>query len=94
MKDMAATEPETNSMESDGPSSEPYSLQSNPFDDYASREELVRENRKLFTDARMKWWERNRKTNGLSKSGALKKISGRFYYHRPRFYNWFDSQSD
>lgn len=41
-----------------------------------------------FTKAQLRYLIRKGRTNGLKESGAVRKISGRWIFHKPSFYGW------
>ena len=47
----------------------------------------------LFTERQFDWFIRQRANNGLNESGALMKISNRWYIHTDKFTQWFISHS-
>lgn len=63
------------------------------FEDFVTVDQFVSENPNLLTKSQLSWIMRNRRRNGLAKSGAVKIISGKFYLVRPNFYEWIDGQS-
>lgn len=45
-----------------------------------------------FTEAQIRWWVFNEKTNGLAKAGAVKRIGRRVYLDPAAFDRWVDAQ--
>lgn len=51
---------------------------------------FVAENSDVFpAQSTPAWLHRNRDENGLSKSGALVKVGGRWYVYPQKFWSWF-----
>jgi hypothetical protein len=55
-------------------------------------DDFVKKNQELFTKGQFNWLIRRRQENGLSESGALLMISGKFYVNEPKMANWITSQ--
>lgn len=53
---------------------------------------LVQENPDLLTSNQMLWLLKTRDQNGLSKSGAVLKVSRKIYLVRGKFLEWFLDQ--
>ena len=49
------------------------------LNEYKKKEKFLEENQSLFTERQFDWFIRQRANNGLNDSGALMKISNRWY---------------
>ena len=61
------------------------------LNEYKKKEKFLEENQSLFTESQFDWFIRQRANNGLDDSGALMKISNRWYVHTDKFTEWFSS---
>ena len=61
------------------------------LNEYKKKEKFLEENQSLFTKRQFDWFIRQRANNGLDESGALMKISNRWYIHTDKFTQWFIS---
>ncbi len=63
------------------------------LNEYKKKEKFLEDNQSLFTESQLDWLIRQRTNNGLDDSGALMKISNRWYVHTDKFTQWFSSHS-
>ena len=63
------------------------------LNEYKKKEKFLEENQSLFTESQFDWFIRQLANNGLDDSGALMKISNRWYIHTDKFTQWFSSHS-
>jgi hypothetical protein len=63
------------------------------LDEIMPRSEFIMKYSDKFSATQLIWLLRERKRNGLSKAGAVKKIGKMLYIHVPSFAAWIDSQS-
>jgi len=61
--------------------------------DYQQKDQFLKEYESLFSKSQFDWFIRQRANNGLNDSGALMKISNRWYIHTEKFTRWFSSHS-
>ena len=61
--------------------------------DYKPKDQFQKEYESLFSKSQIEWIIRQRENNGLNESGALMKISNRWYIHTDKFTQWFISHS-
>ena len=61
------------------------------LNEYKKKEKFLEDNQSLFTESQLDWLIRQRANNGLNDSGALMKISNRWYIHTDKFTQWFSS---
>ncbi|MBT6439378.1 MAG: hypothetical protein HOK72_06695 [Flavobacteriales bacterium] len=59
--------------------------------DYKPKDQFQKEYQSLFSKSQIEWIIRQRENNGLNESGALMKISNRWYIHTDKFTQWFIS---
>jgi hypothetical protein len=59
--------------------------------DYKPKDQFQKEYESLFSKSQIEWIIRQRENNGLNESGALMKISNRWYIHTDKFTQWFIS---
>ena len=59
--------------------------------DYQQKDQFLKEYESLFSKSQFDWFIRQRANNGLNDSGALMKISNRWYIHTEKFTRWFSS---
>jgi hypothetical protein len=64
-----------------------------PLNEYKTKEQFIADYQSLFTERQFDWFIRQRANNGLDESGALMKISNRWYVHTDKFTQWFSSHS-
>jgi len=64
-----------------------------PLNEYQPKEQFIANHHWLFTEHQFDWFIRQRANNGLDASGALMKISNRWYVHTDKFTQWFTSHS-
>jgi len=64
-----------------------------PLNEYKTKEQFIADYKSLFTERQFDWFIRQRANNGLDASGALMKISNRWYVHTDKFTQWFTSHS-
>jgi hypothetical protein len=57
-----------------------------------TRDELVKMYPTKFTNPQLNWLLRNRKQNGLEKSGAVFSVGRKFYINLPLFTVWLTSK--
>jgi hypothetical protein len=63
------------------------------LNEYTVKEQFIEKHKSLFSKAQVEWLIRQRANNGLNDSGALMKISNRWYVHTDKFTQWFSSHS-
>jgi hypothetical protein len=63
------------------------------LNEYKQKEHFQKEHEFLFSKNQIDWFIRQRITNGLNDSGALMKISNKWYIHTAKFTYWFSSHS-
>ena len=63
------------------------------LNEYKQKEHFQKEHEFPFTERQFDWFIRQRANNGLNESGALMKISNRWYIHTDKFTQWFISHS-
>ena len=61
--------------------------------DYQQKDQFLKEYESLITESQLEWLIRQRANNGLNDSGALMKISNRWYVHTDKFTQWFSSHT-
>ena len=61
--------------------------------DYKPKDQFQKEYQSLFSKSQIEWIIRQRENNGLNESGALMKISNRWYIHTDKFTQWFSSHN-
>ena len=64
----------------------------NDFSDIALPIPFAREHPELFTEPQIDWLLKTRHKNGLAKTGAVLKVSGKLYINKPLFIVWFNNQ--
>ncbi|HIN76485.1 MAG TPA: hypothetical protein EYM96_09920 [Rhodospirillales bacterium] len=64
-----------------------------PLNEYKTKEQFIADYQSLFTERQFDWFIRQRANNGLDESGALMKISNRWYVHTDKFTQWFSSHT-
>ena len=62
------------------------------LDEIITPDELVKQHPDKFKKPQIAWLLRNRRTNGLQKSGAVSLVGRRFYINKPKFTDWLLSQ--
>jgi len=63
------------------------------LNEFMQKEQFIADHQSLFTKRQFDWLIRQRANNGLDDSGALMKISNRWYVHTDKFTQWFSSHS-
>ena len=61
------------------------------LDEHKKKEKFLEDNQSLFTKNQLDWLIRQRANNKLNESGALMKVSNRWYIHTEKFTRWFSS---
>jgi len=63
------------------------------LNEYKQKEHFQKEHEFLFSKNQVDWFIRQRSTNGLNDSGALMKISNKWYIHTDKFTQWFSTHN-
>ncbi len=62
------------------------------YDNICSTQTFAEEHSNLFTPGQISWLLKTRHKNGLSKTGAVLKVSQKLYINRSIFFDWFMNQ--
>jgi len=62
------------------------------YKDICSTQTFAEEYSDLFTPGQLSWLLKTRHKNGLSKAGAILKVSQKLYINKPIFFDWFMKQ--
>jgi hypothetical protein len=70
-----------------------YKRETMLLNEYKQKEHFQKEHEFLFSKNQIDWFIRQRTINGLNDSGALMKISNKWYIHTDKFTQWFSSHN-